>query len=589
MNRLSNNIGKLLLWGALPLGGAASMFSACDDYFDLKPLNQIVLENYWEDKNDVEGAVNSCYSGMLSRDFLLRYFLWGESRSDNVVYSKSGDDINLRQILEENILETNPYLDWEGYYQVINRCNSVVYYAPEVAEKDPNYAVSEMKSHVAEAVWIRSFCYFCLARTFRDIPYSNKPSINDEHVQEDYILPVTPFKDLLRQLASDLEEVKDDVLRFYPPFTTIKRQAKIDWDGKDYLSNPNNTCRVTTCAMYALLADIYLWLDDYNKCLEYTQKVFDYKQYLYDQIFAEKPNLVSDIRFYANKYPLIQDVYSSSTTSGNAYNSIFYYGNSFESILELYFDPNTQVSNPFGNCDNRNISFFYYSSSNKGVFNAYKELTNGVYAGNNKVFSFSDNRVAEYFETSETQVAIVKQSSYIQLTPSRQSGTEAKVDAEYRVSSTNNYILYRLTDVMLMRAEALIELGGDDNLNEAFALISAVYNRSNNTFDGELNCLNRESYKDQAAMRQLCRDERNRELMFEGKRWFDLVRYALRDGYNDDLISNVLPKQEKNANRIRIQLQQRDALFWPYAEREMELNPYLKQNSAYITNETSQK
>lgn len=141
-----------------------------------------------------------------------------------------------------------------------------------------------------------------------------------------------------------------------------------------------------------------------------------------------------------------------------------------------------------------------------------------------------------------------------------------------------------------MRAEALIELGGDDNLNEAFDLIAAVYNRWNNTDEGEMNCLKRESYKDRDAMRQLCRDERNRELMFEGKRWYDLVRYALRDGYNDDLILHVLPKQEKNANRIRIQLQQPGALFWPYAEREVDMNPEnIKQNPAYITNETSKK
>ena len=83
MNHLSNNIGKLLLWGALPLGGAAGMFSACDDYFDLKPLNQIVLENYWEDKQDVEGVVFSCYSGMQSQNFMERLFLWGEARSEN--------------------------------------------------------------------------------------------------------------------------------------------------------------------------------------------------------------------------------------------------------------------------------------------------------------------------------------------------------------------------------------------------------------------------------------------------------------------------------------------------------------------------
>lgn len=553
----------------------SSTLAGCNDFLDVKPLNEIVLDNYWTEKADVESVVYSCYSGLQTGDCMQRMFIWGDSRSDDVVYSKSGNNINLRQVIEENILETNPLVNWVSLYQVINRCNTVIYYAPIVAEKDPNYTDSEKRANIAEATWIRSLCYFYLARTFRDVPYTAKPSLDDTNIDEDYRIAPTPFKELLAQLAQDLEAVKDDALRYYPPMDS--RNTKI--------TNPYNTSRVTICAMYALLADIYLWMDEYQKCVDCTQKVFDYKMALYEEIKEEYPTDVRDIRLYETKYPLIMEMISGSATAGNAYSQIFGEGNSFESIFELYFHSGTSASNPLASGNNS----FFFSSSTNGLCNAYTELTTGVYAGTNKLFNFTDNRVAEYFKTSQTQVTINKfYYESVSFKPTKVSGTEVVPDGRQN-NGYSNWIFYRLTDVMLMRAEALAELGSDENLAEAFELVSAVYNRANNLEEGDALGLKADNYSDQESMRQLVRDERHRELMFEGKRWFDLVRYALRDGRNDELISCVISKQEKNSNKIRIQLQQRDALFWPYAESEIDLNPHLVQNSAYITNETSAK
>jgi hypothetical protein len=90
-------------------------------------------------------------------------------------------------------------------------------------------------------------------------------------------------------------------------------------------------------------------------------------------------------------------------------------------------------------------------------------------------------------------------------------------------------------------------------------------------------------------MRDLLFNERRRELMFEGKRWFDLVRLSLRTGSNDKLIELVTAKQKENVSAIKIKLHATDALFFPYAKRELDANPKLTQNPAYITNETSSK
>ena len=59
-----------------------------------------------------------------------------------------------------------------------------------------------MKANVAEATTLRALAYFYLIRTFRDVPFSKEPSIDDT---QNYILPATPFDVVLDTLISDLE------------------------------------------------------------------------------------------------------------------------------------------------------------------------------------------------------------------------------------------------------------------------------------------------------------------------------------------------------------------------------------------------
>ena len=588
MKNISNHIGKLLLGVALPLGATMGALSSCDDFLDLKPLSKVVLENYWTEKADVESAVYGCYSALMSDDCMKRMFAWGDMRSDDVMFSKGANDINMQNIIEENILETNPIVNWVSYYQVINRCNTVIYYAPRVAEADPNYTESDLKATIAEVTWLRSLCYFYLVRTFRDVPYVTKPSLNDDNIEEDYRIPPTKFDDLLAYLQNDLESVMNDALRFYPPASVSSLSGRKSRDYTLRAFNRFNTSRVTQCAFHALLADIALWRNDYNKCLEHTQWVLDFKKSLYQETKEESPASVTDIKLFKDKYPLILETPVGTTTSGNAYSEIFGTGNSFESIFEIFMQDQTK-----DNKENPIVQTFFGSRQNSVErCTAYTELTSGAFTESNKYFKYTDCRLCEYFEVPipETSIPIRKYYYYdISFTPLKAAGSAPKVEAS-RQSRPLNWIIYRMTDVMLMRAEALVEIGADTTLTEAFDLVSAVYNRANNlTVDNSTQGLQADKYRDQESMRQLVRDERHRELMFEGKRWYDLVRYSLRSGRNDELINLVLPKQLKNASRIRIQLQQPDALFWPYAEREVDLNDALIQNSAYITNETSKK
>ena len=146
--------------------GVAFTTAGCNDFLDVLPMNDVVLENYWTKESDVTSVLMGCYESLQSGDCVTRMGLWGEVRSDNIRMGNSSAQ-DLEQMLKENILPTNGYCNWTAFYQTINRCNILMYYAPKVQELDPNYTQSEMKANIAEATFIRSLCYFYLIRTFR--------------------------------------------------------------------------------------------------------------------------------------------------------------------------------------------------------------------------------------------------------------------------------------------------------------------------------------------------------------------------------------------------------------------------------------
>ena len=294
--------------------------TGCSDFLDILPMNEVVLENYWTEKGDVMSVVNSCYETLEHSDCLTRMGVWGELRSDNLrMGANVPDEIN--EILKENLLPSNPMCNWGKFYEAINRCNTVCHYAPGVQEIDPNYTMEEMKANIAEVSTIRALCYFYLIRTFRNVPYSTAPSIDDS---QEYVLPASSFDAVLDSLIENLELVKNDAVRRY--YTDESPNAY------------QNSSKITRWAIYALLADLYLWKGDWNNAIRYCDMVIDFKRQQYSDM-VERMGNVNNIDLI-DSIPMILEKPVGSTTCGNTYNEIFGEGNSFESIFELYFRSN---------------------------------------------------------------------------------------------------------------------------------------------------------------------------------------------------------------------------------------------------------
>ena len=549
------NISRIVM--SLALGTA---LTSCSDFLDILPMNDVVLENYWTEKADVTSEMNSCYETLEHSDALTRMAVWGEMRSDNIRMGASvPNDIN--EILKENLLPSNPYCNWAKIYECINRCNILCHYAPIVQALDPNYTEDEMRANIAEATTLRSLAYFYLIRTFRDVPYTSEPSIDDT---QQYVLPATPFNDVLDSLISDLERVKGDAVRRY--YTDDSSNAY------------QNSCRITRWAVYALLADLYLW----RASVMHSNS--DDKRQQYQEMLEREGN-VNNIDLI-DSIPMILTKPIGTTDCGNAYNEIFGTGNSFESIFELYFNSTQSQKNTW-------VSSFYGNNNNVvGQLSAPDFLFKDVATGSNNVFKRTDGRAYEASELSSSRYAITKYARRTVTYSTRNVTTEKdlNISSSRRASEDANWIFYRLSDMILIKAEALIERAQEGDFDAAFALIDIVNKRANDAVNGmRSSTLNKADYADsKAAMEGLVLEERQREFLFEGKRWFDLVRFARRDGDNSRLINLASRKYLENVNAIKIKLADPNIIYFPYAKSELKVNPLLKQNPAFTTGEDSE-
>ena len=173
---------------------------------------------------------------------------------------------------------------------------------------------------------------------------------------------------------------------------------------------------------------------------------------------------------------------------------------------------------------------------------------------------------------------------------------EASYGSKYAQNQNgSNWIIYRLPDIMLLKAEALTQMmreGSDTETSEynkslldrAFTLVNAINKRS--ICQTQLtDTLIRGNYSSKGDMENLVLQERQRELMFEGKRWFDLVRLSQRTGNTSILKAAALAKATTGEGLISNQLTKMDAIYWPYNLDEMKVNLNLVQNPAFGSGE----
>ena len=603
------------------------MLTSCEDFLTITPTDKIVEEEFWQDKSDLTNAVYGCYKRLASDDIIYKMITWGELRSDNVERSTGVSSTGaIANIMNANLLPTYGIFSWTPMYKAINDCNKVLNHGPEIIDNDESFSGSQWAPIKAEMVALRALCHFYLVRTFGEIPYVTEDYNNDE---QELRQPQEPQLVVLDKIINDLESVKDQAMN-------------------DYGTTMLNKGRITRKAIYALLADVYLWRASYkegnchpflNRTLPSTQNYYEgsvpYTDVAYGSSASEDYQRCVDccntviqiakedyLEELAKTYVggtnvtftlddlLAQNYVSSNsvqrittTTLLGAYTTLFYKGNADESIFELQFDGNTYSNNNIAN---------YYTNLNgeQGNFVAAPTLFESVMSTPNNVtpaavFTKTDYRRWEtmlYEKPGQTTFQFIKyvmeeisQSTSRASTMVTDNTNMLTYKGQTRAMLDANWIVYRMSDVLLMKAEAISRLYTDaTNLYEGFECVRTVFKRSNPypyengtvatdtlKFEGNFNT--------PAGLESLVMQERQREFMCEGKRWFDLVRYAQRRGSTEDMLTLLTRKYSTNRKAIEAKLADMQSLFSPVYEGEIKNNTWLYQNGVWKQTESSSR
>jgi hypothetical protein len=471
--------------------------SACDEWIELIPPQGLIREEFWQTKEDVHAVIMGAYETFARTDGLL--FRYGELRADMIV-GDVNQDLDEQKVAESSIYPDNWLCDWSQFYKVINYCNEVIKNAPLVAEKDDTFTDFLLPSYLSEAYFLRGLAYFYLVRIFKDVPYITEPTETDD---ADIYPPKMDGEELLRNLIPDLEEARKYA-------TTNGYQTPAEIKG-----------RATKASIDALLADISLWLFDYESVITYAERILANDEYV----------MMPPARWFDLYYP----------------------GNSLEGIFEFQFEDRLNQRNSTYGLTQR---FSYnYDPSQKAIEMFGIEFAREFNRG-------EDVSIKKY---GENDFIIWK---YVGRAP---DGETVRTGSE---QNSCNWMVYRLADVKLMKAEALSQLS---RFTESLEIINEIRKRADvpPLFLPD----------SPAAYEDAILQERALELAFEGKRWFDLVRMGRRNDYSrkDKLIEIIVANVPSTQKRI-LATKLTNPLGWymPIRESEIERNLNLVQNPYYI-------
>ena len=282
----------------------------------------------------------------------------------------------------------------------------------------------------------------------------------------------------------------------------------------EYGTIENNKGRARKDAMNALLAEISLWQYEYQECIDYCNAIPE------------------------DKYVLLH---------GSQWFTLFNPGNSLESIFELQYS--NSLDQP-----NRIYDFTYQ----------VRRVVASEYAQEilDPQISLEPWRSASFTYNNLTNKRIWKYAGF--------NLTSVRPAASLR---SCNWIIYRYTDVILMKAEAMNNLG---LYQDAVGLINLIRTRA--AVENINPPLNTRSIENAIML------ERAKEFAFEGKRWFDLLRMGRRNNYErkQELISRMIlnvPATQKLV--LSSKLNDPNGWFFPIHVNELEANTNLTQNPYY--------
>jgi hypothetical protein len=506
-------------------------FTGCSDFLNVDP--QAVLSE--DEVDNPDKLVIAAYSALGNDHYDAPYSLWpyGNVRSDDAYKGGGGEgDIQAFHFYEisSNISPTfgEPDALWYNMYVAISRTNAALRVLNKVNEND--FALKNER--MGEMRFIRGHFYFLLKVLFKNIPYI------DETVDvADYgsISNVSLDNDALwGKIAADFEFAYNNLPETQTEKGRVNKFAAAAYLAKTRLykayrqDTQNNVTSIDAA--------------DLNEVVKYTQEVINSSYHLEPDmahnflpgVYENGPEAIFAIQF--------------SHDDGTKYG-------------RLNFGELLSVPQGLGCCD------FHKPSQN--LVNAYKTENGlplfGDYNDNDYVketneadprlfhtvalpdlpYKYNTNRI--YLASWNRNPSVY--GYYASLKENVDPDYEGFVNMSPFYANDKNRIVIRFADVLLMRAEALIELNRAaealplinqlrSRAQESESMISYAPNMNISLYQDGVNCTWTTDYA-----RTALRWERRLEMAMEGSRFFDLVRWGIADQVINDFYTTESSKR----------------------------------------------
>ena len=438
--------------------------SSCKKILDLQPHTTTFTEAYFRTGQDANTGIAGAYA--LLRNIMLTNNSWhvyGDIPSGALNIQA---DAFHQQIQYGNFIGINVGSDnwnWSGYYQLLQQINLVIKKVPDIPIE--SFIDRDEKARIiGEAYFLRAFTYFYMSRIWGDVPLKLEPDLD---ISQALNIPRTPAATIWAQCLADCDRAEQGLVFGY--------------------ADPAQTAvRANKGSLLALKAHIQAWKGDYAACEKTADSVITYGGYTlldssdYKQIFIGKS---SEGIFEINVN------YSQNEGQATLNNQSAYWPTLAMPYVNYRSNPDWATNRPF-------IENIYHS------LDSLNSLDDTLHDFRYRTIYFHDQTI--------------KYANIVY--------ADGSAHNDPRLS--NNLNIFRLADIILLRAEALDSLHRPD---EALPLLNRVRERAGiPAYDP-----NKEHWE-HPPLKTLILKERLKELYFEGHAYYDLIRTGTLLDFNDN-------------------------------------------------------
>jgi starch-binding outer membrane protein, SusD/RagB family len=508
----SKYINRILVIGSL----FVSLYSCSLDTEPLSNLSELTVgqtnkndtvKYKYSTKAEIYTQYKALYQLLKDRQehWYLDMLLVAETHADNAYAGTTGSEVIPMENNSVDAANSCLARDWDRYLADVAQANTVINNIDSVP--DLTLTSQERKQWKAEAMIFRAMVWFDMIRLWGNIPVVTKEGVDitAENIEQVYPLYYPKQTDPKEAYTQIAKDLTD---------------AIVDAPAK----NASDKTILSKSVARALLAKVYAEKTnrDYAKVLQYC-----------NEVIADGFSLVSN---YADLFSL-----NSAGTDAKLRSSS-------ESILEInYFTGGGNwVTWMFG----RDLLDYNY------YFTWAKWITP------------SRDLIADF--KSENDNVRLNQSIVYYVSTWSNYYPAANYPFMYKCrSNVSSIIKLRYADILLLKAEALANLGGASNLADAATIVNTVRNRV-----GLANLASTASASSETMLIAVLH-ERRLELAFEGQRWFDLVR----NGKLEEVMNGLNTRDSGRLPQRRAFTETSELL--PVPQAALDLNSNLVQNPGY--------